>query len=416
MGGSPVLPEFGYDPSPMYLRFALILSLVVLTSHAIADDWPHWRGPSRNGISPEANWTPWTAAGPKIAWKAQVGVGFSSFVVADSRLFTVGYADDADTIVCLDANTGDKLWHHAYPSELGDKYFEGGTTGTPTIDGDRLYFLSRWGDLFCLDTASGKVIWSKNIQKDHGIRVPGWGFGGAPLVHENVLILNAGEAGLALDKTTGRLLWQSANKDAGYSTPSPARFGDQTLIIVGSGQSYIAINPATGKEAWRIRWVTQYGVNAADPIVDGDRIFLSTGYGKGAALYKLAPQPQELWKSKVLRTQMNAAVLFNGHLYGADGDTTDRNASLKCIDLASGAEKWSHPGFGTGTLIIADGKLITLSATGELSITPATPDSFKPIAKAQVLGGKCWTTPVLANGRIYCRNWQGQIVCIDVRK
>lgn len=394
----------------------VLCAALLLASPSHGGDWPCWRGPARNGISAETGWTPWGAGGPRIAWKAQVGVGFPSFVVAAGRVFTVGYADDADTIVCLDAGSGKTLWQHSYPSELGDKSFEGGATGTPTVDGDRVYTLSRWGDVFCLEAASGKVVWSKNIQKEHGIRIPGWGFSGAPFVHENVLVLNAGDAGLGLDKATGKILWQSANKDSGYSTPYPARFGDELLMILGSAQSYVAVNPLTGKEAWRIRWVTQYGVNAADPIVDGDRIFLSTGYGKGAALFKVAqPQPQELWKSKVLRTQMNAAVLLDGHLYGADGDTTGRTA-LKCVELNSGTEKWAHPGFGTGTVILADGKLIALSAGGELSVAPATPEGYKPIARAQVLDGKCWTTPVLANGRIYCRNWNGQIVCIDVSK
>jgi outer membrane protein assembly factor BamB len=400
----------------MHIRLVVIVALF-LASPAGGDDWPCWRGPARNGISAETRWAPWGADGPRIAWKAKVGVGFSSFVVSGRCVITVGYADDADTVVCLDADSGDTLWKHTYPSELGDKFFEGGTTGTPTVDGQRVYTLSRWGDVFCLDVASGKVVWSKNIQKEHGIRVPGWGFAGAPLVYENVLLLNAGDAGLGLDKATGKLLWQSANKDSGYSTPLPARFGTDTVAILGSAQSYVAVNPMTGKEAWRIRWVTQYGVNAADAIVDGDRIFLSTGYGKGAALYKVAPhqEPKELWKSKVLRTQMNPAVLLAGHLYGADGDTTSR-ASLKCVELDSGAEKWSHSGFGTGTVIAADGKLVALSAGGELSIAPATPEGFKPVAQAQVLGGKCWSAPVLANGRIYCRNWNGQIVCIDVRK
>jgi outer membrane protein assembly factor BamB len=406
------------ERADMPARIVAIISLALLAAPpARAEDWPCWRGPSRNGISAETQWSPWGAGGPRIAWKAQVGVGFSSFVVADRRVVTIGYADHADTVVCLDAESGDLLWKHSYPSELGDKFFEGGTTGTPTIHDGRVYTLSRWGDVFCLDAASGKVVWSKNIQKEHGVPIPGWGFSGAPLVHGDALLLNAGDAGMALDKSSGKLLWQSANKDAGYSTPCIARFGPQTLAILGSAQSYVAVDPLTGKEAWRIRWVTQYGVNAADPIIDGPRIFLSTGYGKGAALHELAPQkpPRELWKSKVLRTQMNPAVLYDGHLYGADGDTTAR-AALKCVELATGAQKWSHPAFGTGTVIIADGKLIALSAGGELSIAPATPQGFKPLAQAQVLGGKCWTAPVLANGRIYCRNWQGRIVCIDLRK
>jgi outer membrane protein assembly factor BamB len=164
-----------------------------------------------------------------------------------------------------------------------------------------------------------------------------------------------------------------------------------------------------------VRWVTQYGVNAADPILDGDRMFISSGYGKGGALFQLDGEPQELWKTKKLRTQMNPAALHQGHLYGTDGDTTEK-ASLKCLDFASGAEKWIQPGFGSGASIIADGKIVALSGVGELIVAPATPSGFKPTARAQVLGGTCWTAPVLANGFIFCRNSRGDVVAVNVRK
>ena len=382
-----------------------------------ANDWPHWRGPDRNGISIETGWTDqWASGGPGIAWKAQVGLGFSSFVVAEGRAFTAGHADEKDTVFCFDVNTGKVLWKHSYPSELGDKYFDGGTTGTTTIDGDRVFWLSRWGDAFCFNAADGKVIWNKNVQTATKARVPDWGFTGAPLVLGDKVILNVGDAGLALDKKTGAIVWQSAPKSAGYSTPLPFKQGNETLLVFGSAQSYVAVNPQSGKEAWRIRWLTQYGVNASDPIIDGDQVFVSTGYGKGAALFKVGgAAPVEVWKSKAIRTQLNGVVHYKGHLYGVDGDTTEK-ASLKCLDFATGAEKWKQPGFGSGGIIIVDGKIVALSGTGELMIAPATPDGFKPTSRAQVLGGKCWTAPVLANGRIYCRNSRGDIVVVDVRK
>ncbi len=404
----------------MKMRIAGFLAALFTISGVFslsANDWPHWRGPDRNGISTETGWTDQLPpAGPAIAWKAQVGLGFSSLVISDGRAFTAGHADEKDTVFCFDANSGKVLWKHSYPSELGDKYFDGGTTGTPTIDGDRVFWLSRWGDMFCCNAADGKVLWNKNLQKETKARLPDWGFSGAPLVLGDKLILNVGDAGLALDKRTGAILWQSAPKSAGYSTPLPFKAGAETLLVLGSAQSYVAINPQNGKEAWRIRWLTQYGVNASDPIIGGDNVFLSTGYGKGATLFKLSgATPVEVWKSKALRTQLNAAVHYQGHLYGVDGDTTDK-ASLKCIDFGTGAEKWTQAGFGSGGVIIANEKIIALSGTGELMIAPATPDGFKPTSRAQVLGGKCWTAPVLANGRIYCRNSRGDIAVIDVRK
>ena len=394
------------------------LVLILFSSVVFAEDWPHFRGPTRNGVSAEKGWrSEWTGEAP-VAWKAQVGLGFSSVVVADGRAATAGHADGKDTVFCFDAATGKLLWKHSYTAELGDKFFEGGTTGTPTWDGARLYWLSRWGDLMCFEADSGKVVWQKNIQKETEAPGPMWGFTGAPLVSGvagNLLVLNVGEAGVGVDKNDGKVVWKSAPKDAGYSTPLPFEQGGAKLVMFGNGTNYLAVDPMTGKEAWRFRWVTQYGVNAADPIMSGDRVFISTGYSKGGTLLQLgADEPKQLWKTKVLRTQLNTAVLHDRHLYGVDGDTTEKG-SLKCIEFATGVEMWSRPGFGNGGVIIADGKLIALSGDGELSIAPASPSGFKATAHAKVLGPKCWTAPVLANGLVFCRNSRGEIAVIDLR-
>jgi outer membrane protein assembly factor BamB len=400
------------------VRLAPIVLLLLFANPLVrALDWPHWRGPDRNGTSTETGWTDqWPDSGPPIAWKANVGLGFSSFVVSGGRACTVGHADGKDTVFCFDALTGKPVWTHSYPAELGDTFFEGGTTGTPTLDGDRLFWLSRWGNLFCLNAADGKVVWSRDLREDSGVRLPSWGLTGAPLVHRDLLVLNVGDAGLGIEKTTGKTVWKSANKEPGYSTPLPIHRDGQWLAVLASKQSYVAVNLVDGSEAWRIRWLTQYDVNAADPVIDGDRVFISTGYGKGAGLFQVTSgEAKSVWTSKVLRTQLNPAVLFEGHLYGADGDTSEK-ASLKCIEFATGAEKWVHRNFGSGGVIIVDGKLVAISGHGELMVAPASPMGFAPTARAQVLGGKCWTAPVLANGLIYCRNSQGAIAVVNVRQ
>jgi len=402
-------------------RFASLVGtftlLAGLTGVSQADDWPHWRGPQRNGVSAETGWLDqWPASGPPVAWKAAVGTGFSSFAVAGGRVFTMGHAGGQDTVFCLDAETGRTLWKHASPAALGDNLFEGGPTATPAVEGDRVYTLSRWGDVFCFEAATGKVQWSKNVQKEIGAPVPQWGFSGSPVPLDNRLLLNVGEAGLALEKATGKILWQSAKKEAGYSTPLPLQQGATRLALFSSGRAYSAVRLDTGTEAWHVRWLTEYGVNAADPILAGEQMFLSTGYGKGATLLRLGPAaPVPVWKSKVLRTQLNAAVLVGAHVYGIDGDTGHKGG-LRCVELATGTLKWAQPALGFGSVIAAGGRLLVLTAGGELVVGPASPDAFKATARATVLGGKCWTVPVLANGRLYCRNAAGDVVCLDLRK
>lgn len=154
---------------------------------------------------------------------------------------------------------------------------------------------------------------------------------------------------------------------------------------MGSSQSYLAVDPLTGKEAWRVRWLTQYSVNAADPIPDGDRLLISTGYGKGATLVKIgAGEPEVLWKSKAIRSQMNPGVRLGAFVYAIDGDTTEK-AALKCIEFSTGAEKWTFPGVGSGAVTAAGGRLLVLTAAGELLAGPASPEGFTPSGRAQVL-------------------------------
>src|SRR4051794_12604744 len=156
-----------FGESYMILRFArswvvLLCLSAWLPGRVLAEDWPHWRGPNFNGISAEKGWSAqWPPEGPKILWKASVGIGFSSTSIGQGRVYTMGYGDEKETVFCFDAESGKTLWQHAYDSDLGDKFFEGGPTATPTVEGDSVYTLSRWGDVFCFEAASGKIRWSK---------------------------------------------------------------------------------------------------------------------------------------------------------------------------------------------------------------------------------------------------------------
>jgi len=393
----------------------LVFLLSIASLAAKGEDWPNWRGPDRNGISMEKNWQHvWPIEGPKTLWTANVGIGFSSVSIANDRLYTMGNSNDMDSVFCLNAQNGEVIWKHSYESPLEDRFFEGGPTSTPTVDAQSVYSLSRQGNLFCFDALSGVILWSKNVSKEAGVRIPGWGFSSSPLIHLDRLILNVGQSGLALDKRTGEMLWKSSDNDAGYMTPYPIKIEERWFALIASGKFYQCVDIQTGEVAWKHRWLTTNGCNAADPIVEQDRVFISSGYGRGAAVLSFnATSAQVVWANTDMQNQLNSSVLVDGHIYGFDGDEGGE-VQLKCLDISSGAVRWSFPGLGAGSLMVADKHLIILSEEGELSIAPVSNKLFKQISKAKILQGKCWTVPVLSNGKIVCRNASGDIACVDV--
>jgi outer membrane protein assembly factor BamB len=382
----------------------------------LAGDWPIYRGANHDGISTETGWSEtFGGEGPPVVWEAEVGIGFASFTVSEGRVYTTGHADDADTVFCLDAKSGKEVWKHSYPADLGDKYYEGGTSATPTVAGGRVYHLSRWGDVFCYEAATGKVVWTKQVQKEAGVKIPDWGFSGSPYVTGDLVVLNVGEAGLALATGTGAIVWKSGDEvAAGYSTAYPLKSGEQDLLVLAAADKYNAVDAKTGKVAWSVPWKTRYGVNAADPIRSGQHLFISSGYSRGCALLKLGSNsPEVVWENKNLKNQFNSSVLIDGHLYGIDDDE-NRKASLRCLEWATGEVKWEEKSVGFGAVTAADGKLIVQTEKGELIVAKATPAGFEEISRGQVLSGRCWTTPVLANGLLHVRNSAGQVKCLNL--
>jgi outer membrane protein assembly factor BamB len=398
----------------MRLVFAAPLFCLALGSSALALDWPRWRGPEMNGISKEKNWTTvWPKEGPKQLWKANVGIGFSSVSVSEGSLFTMGNNNDRDTVYCFDAATGKELWKHTYAEPLDPRYYEGGTSCTPTVDGQTVYTLSRKGKVFAFAADSGKIRWQREIAKEHGLTIPEWGFAGAPLVEGELLVLNGGTHGLALKKSDGTLVWSTGKDSSGYATPVPFRSESGRALAVFGWRTLAAVTLKEGKLLWEIPWKTEYDINAADPIIAGDKMFVSSGYRKGGALLKLNGEPKTIWANQNMHNQLNSSVLIEKHLYGISGQS-GHGADLRCVESETGKVVWTEKTPGFGALMAAADKLIVLSEKGELIVCAATPEKFQPLARAQVLGGKCWTVPVLANGRIYCRNVQGSLVCVDV--
>jgi outer membrane protein assembly factor BamB len=367
----------------------------------------------------ETGWsTSWPSEGPRRLWKAQAGVGFSSFAVAGQRAYTMGHRDGKDFVWCFDTDTGRELWKHPYTAELDARLYEGGPNSTPTLDGGLLFTLGRHGQVFCLDASDGRVIWKTDLMKDHGLTEPGqdwWGFSGSPLVEGDLLILNAGTHGMAFNKKSGKLAWTTGKGTNGYASPVPFDAGGRRVVAVFAAKSLGAVDAKTGRELWVLPWKTAYEINAADPIFSDGHVFVSSGYRTGGGLFKLdGDKLTEVWKSQEMHNQLNPSLHLGGHLYGISGQN-GHSGDLRCVEFMTGKVKWKEPATGMGSVMAADGKLIVLSERGELIIAEAKPDAFKALARTQVLGGRCWTVPVLSHGRIFCRNAKGDCVCLDVR-
>ena len=382
-------------------------------------DWPRWRGPDCNGISKETGWsTTWPSEGPRRLWKAQIGIGFSSFAVAGKRVYTMGHRDDQDILWCFDTDTGREIWKHPYAAELDARLYEGGPNSTPALDGNLLFTLGRHGQLFCLNASDGKVVWKTDLMKDHGLTEPGqnwWGFSGSPLVEGDLVILNAGTHGMAFNKKNGKLAWSTGKGANGYASPVPFDAGSRRGVAIFAAQSIGAVDAKTGQELWVLPWKTSYDINAADPIFAEGHVFVSSGYRTGGALFKLdKARLTEVWRSQEMHNQLNPSLYLDGHLYGISGQN-GYSGDLRCVEFMTGKVKWKDPSTGMGSVMAADGKLIALSERGELIIAEAKPHAFKALARTQVLGGRCWTVPVLSHGRIFCRNAKGDCVCLDVR-
>jgi len=400
------------------VRVALTLGPALapgLTQPASANDWPQWRGPNRDGISQESAWlSAWAPEGPRKLWEGSVGIGYSSFAVSHGRLYTMGNVAEKDTVFCLDALTGKPLWKHEYPCASKDPNGYHGTRCTPTVDGARVYTLSRHGNFFCLDSATGEVKWSKDFNKDFGSQAPTWGFAGSPLIERDWVLTEAGgknnSSVAAFDKRTGQVVWRAGSDPAGYGSLIALDLGGGRSLLQFSTDHLICRKMKDGTEIWRLPWKTMYGVNSATPIIQGDEIFLSSGYDFGCALLKATPASvQEVWRNKNMRNHVNSCVLLDGFLYGYD------ESELKCLEWKTGQVKWSTKAYGKGAVQSAGGKLILYGQNGKLGLAAASPEAFKEFCSFQALTGKdTWANPVLANGILYVRSLD-KMLALDVR-
>lgn len=390
------------------------LSLPLLASfHLPAEggdqSWPHWRGPNQDGLSTESDWV--AEGKTEDKWRLNVGLGYSSVTVANGLLYTMGYDEEfeLDVIWCLDAETGDEVWAYAYPADIWDNAHRGGTLSTPTIDGEVLFTLNREGNLYAFEAETGEILWHRQVHEEHELTYPTWGYSGSPLVIGDELFVNGGKL-LCLDKANGDLKWASKDYGHAYCTPVALDAQGQPALAFLNGDGVAVVARADGAELGFYPLTGTAGISAATPVVVGEGIFVSSSRGGGGALLAFGDEGlAPVWEGRQMTSQMSGCVLMEDHLYGFD------LAVLKCVD-ANGVEKWEQRGIGNGAVSGAPGRLIAMSSRGELIVAEASPEAYTELSRVQLFeDGANWTTPVLVNGLIYCRNNEGDLVCRDHR-
>jgi len=401
------------------MRRTLVVFLAVAASaaSALASEWPHFRGPNSNGISPETGINKdWAARKPETLWTASMtDRGYSGPSVADGKVFIIDYATDNVVIRALDFNTGKDVWQYKYP-EPGQPD-NGYTRSTPTVDGDRVYTLGRMGTLSCLNAKTGEKIWEINMIADFKGQLPRWSLGASPLVDGNNLIVCPGgpnAAVVALNKATGKTVWQGGGSDKpNYATPAIATIAGKRQYLVFTCSFIMGVDPANGNMLWSHPWKTECDVNAAAPVVvDGNHIFITSGYNHGCAMLKVeAPgKVTVLWENKEIVAHFSASIFSGGYIYGT-GDP----GNLVCLDPKTGKALWKQGGFEKGGIIAADGTIIGFDGRGgDLIMVELKPDAYKELGRFKPLGGQSWTAPVLSDGKLIVRN-TSSIACLNLK-
>jgi outer membrane protein assembly factor BamB len=404
-----------------YLFTTAILAAALQT--ATVTDWPQYLGPDRNGVyRGPALAESWPSGGPRVVWQKPVGEGFSGPVIAQGRLILFHRIANQEIVESLDARTGASQWKFEYPTTYRDDFgFDEGPRAVPVVANGIVYTFGAQGQLHALSLTSGMRIWSEDTQKRFGVAKGFFGAAGSPLVEDGRVIANIGGRGagvVAFDAKTGKVLWQVTDDEASYSSPVGATFGGKRSAIFLTRSSLMGLDPATGQIQFQRRWRARIAasVNAATPLVVGDLIFTSTEYGPGAAVMRVeGSKLTDLWASdEVLTNHYATSVYRDGFLYGFHG-RQEFGPSFRAVEFRTGKVRWSQDQFKAGSVTLAGDRLLIMRETGELILAPASPDSFKPIARAQVLPATVRAFPALAGGLLYVRN-EKTLVCLDLRR
>ena len=403
--------------------------LGVALAAATAADWPQWRGPDRTGVSKETGLLKtWPAEGPKLLWTVRgLGGGYGSLSVARGRLYGMGHRGESETVWAFDAATGKEVWSAPVArANRRPKDYDDGSRSTPTIDGSRVYALGDSGDLVCLDLATGKRLWQKDLVADFGGQVPGWGYSESPLVDGQRLLVTPGGRDatvLALNKTDGSVLWKAAlpaQYSAHYSSIIAADVAGKRQYIQFLGGGLVGLSADDGKLLWQYNRHAGVPATIATPIFRDNQVFAATSYGKGGALVRLASDGNggtsatEVYFTDAMKNKHGGMILVGDHLYGFDEPRT-----LTCLEFKTGKVAWADRSVGgNASLFYADGNLYVRSQRGTIALVEANPAAyvekgrFDPPDRS---GKEAWAHPVVANGRLYLRD-QDVLHCYDVKQ
>ena len=413
----------------VYFLSCVLGTASLFTATPVVADWPQFLGPQRNGISSETGLLDtWPEGGPKEVWRVNGGPGLSGLAIAGGKLTTLVQHDDQQWVLCLEADTGRKLWETpfaaAYANGQGD-----GPRATPTMLDEQLYVYGGDGTLAALQIKDGKELWKVAVPKSLGGKPADYGMACSPLVVGNLVIVSAGVQGatlVAYDRLKGELAWKAkvGNDTAGYSAPILFNLAGKPQVAAFTGNSAVGISPDQGTVLWQFPYTTDYDCNVASPVVIGENLLISSGENHGSTLLKFTAdgdkfQASPVWESvgssSKLRSEWQTSILLDGHLYGLDNvGSAGPVTHLVCINATTGERVWQKARFGKSNLIAADGKLFLSTMKGELVVVRASPTKYEELGRSTVLQSTR-QAPALAGGLLYLRDDQ-HIVCLNVKK
>lgn len=412
------------DRSKTGLLWLVVLGACLIGDRPIsAGDWPQLLGPERDGIyRGEPIRSDWSDGEPVVLWSVDLGEGFAGPVAADGTVYIAHRVGDEQVLDALRVDDGGRVWRATQPTRYRDDFgFNGGPRATPVVYGERIFTFGADGVLQAVDRSTGNQLWQVELRQDFAFDKGFFGASSSPLVVGDRLLLNVGDrdgAGVvAFSTESGAVSWKASNDGASYSSPRMASLGGKPRAVFFTREGLLVLDPDSGAIVEQLRWRARINasVNAATPIVVGQRIFLSSSYGTGAVLLELGEQGLgEVWRSDRSLTNHYATSLHHeGFLYGFHG-RQESGPSLRCVRLEDGEVMWSEDRFGAGSLLLVGEHLLILRESGELLLAPASPDGFRIAGRTRILSGETRAYPALADGVLLARD-DRRLVAVDLR-